>query len=48
MLPIKQNLIAKNQYLCYLPWASLFDTQRTRELFQHNPTILPFGKKQMK
>lgn len=31
----------KNKYLRYLPLSSLFGTQRTRELFQYNPTILP-------
>ena len=33
--------MVKNKYLRYLPLASLFGTQRTRELFQYNPTILP-------
>lgn len=33
--------MVKNRYLRYLPLASLFGTQRTRELFQYNPTILP-------
>ena len=33
--------MARNKYLRYLPLASLFGTQRTRELFQYNPTILP-------
>lgn len=33
--------MVKNKYLRYLPMASLFGTQRTRELFQYNPTILP-------